>query len=425
MPSYLFDSKSLLVCVMDADGQILHGGHLFSSFFSLPKFPVFTSFYSLLPDSQVSYFEEVMLEVMGSPNEIFSVVQYHQRGNIQWEFSLLKNNDGDFLGVMGIGTVRRDPSTGVVGSHESLRPERGVHFQLDQNWEIIYLNDAAEVFFGGIRYELLNQKVWQVFPNSKIYEYALEFKKAKEEQKAHFFEDFIPELGRWFQIHIEPQVDQMDVFFKDTSEVQLLENELSRLDYAFDAVLNGSDEAMLLLSHDLRVLRYNPKAFEQVGLYLDREIQVGDKFLQNLLPGLEQKILGQLESIISGQEISFEKEIGAIGNPTNRVFYHRIFPVRDNIGKVIGFVYSNRDMHQDRDSVIKLSKEYQALRDVAYQQFLELRSPLSSILGLLELLDKDQLDKENQKYLSYIRILSDELDQIIRKNSKKVNDPLH
>lgn len=425
MPSYLHNSKSLLVCVMDADGQVLHGGHLFSSFFSLPKYPVFTSFYSLLPDSQVSYFEDVMLEVMGSPSEIFSAVQYHQRGNIQWEFSLLKNNDGDFLGVMGIGTVRRDGSTAALASHESLHPQRDIHFQLDQNWEIIYLNDAAEVFFGGIRHDLLNQKVWQVFPNSKIYEYALEFKKAKEEQRTRFFEDFIPEIGRWFQIHIEPQVDQMDVFFKDTSAVQLLENELSRLDHAFEAVLNGSEEALLVLSHDLRILRYNRKAFEQAALYLDKDIQVGDKFLHSLLPGLEQKILGQLESVIAGQEISFEKEIGAIGNPDIRVFHHRIFPVRDNLGKVIGFVYSNRDIHKDRDSVIKLSKEYQALREVAYQQFLELRSPLSSILGLLELLDKDQLDKENQKYLSYIKILSDELDQIIRKNSKKVNDPLH
>jgi signal transduction histidine kinase len=88
-------------------------------------------------------------------------------------------------------------------------------------------------------------------------------------------------------------------------------------------------------------------------------------------------------------------------------------------------VYANRDVRQDGDLVLKLSKDYYNLREVTYQQFLELRSPLSSILGLLELLDNEQLDKENRKYLSYIRILADELDQIIRKNSKKVNDSIH
>jgi PAS domain-containing protein len=425
MPSYLYDSKSLLVCVLDADGQILHGGELFKSFFALPKYPLFTSFYSLIQDSQIPYFEDIILEVLGSPYQIFSAFQYHQHGNVQWEFSLLKNNEGDFLGVMGIGTVRRDADSNLATKTESLHSENDIHFQLDQNWEIIYLNDPAELFFGGKRHQLLNQKVWQVFPNSKIYEYALEFKKAKEEKRARVFEDFIPESGRWYQICIEPRLEQMDVFFKDTSEVQLLENELLRLGYSFDAVLNGAEEAMMLLSHDLRILRYNAKAGEQVAMFLDREIQAGDKFLQNLLPGIEQKVLGQLESIISGQEISFEREIGAIGNPHNKIFQHRIFPIKDNNGKLIGFIYANRDVHQERDLVAKLSKDYHTLREIAYQQFLELRSPLSSILGLLELLDKDQLDKENQKYFSYIRILADELDQIIRKNSAKINDSLH
>jgi PAS domain-containing protein len=410
---------------LDADGQILHGGQLFKTFFSLPKYPVFSSFYGLLEGSQRPYFEDIMLEVMGSPYEIFSVVQYHQRGSVQWEFSLLKNNDGDFIGIMGIGTIRKENDGCLPVSSVSTHSEKDAHFQLDQNWDITYLNDAAEVFFGAKRHDLLNQKVWQVFPHSKIYEYALEFKKAKEEKIERTFDDFIPELGRWYQIHIDPGFDKMDVFFKDTSEVQLLENELTRLEGAFDAVLNGSEEALTLLSHDLRVLKFNLKALEQAALFLDREIHVGDKFLQNLLPGIEQKILGQLESVISGHEVAFEKEIGAIGNPNNKLYRHRIFPVRDSLGKVVGFVYANRDVHQDRDLVIKFSKDYHTLREVSYQQFLELRSPLSSILGLLELLDKDQLDKENQKYLSYIRILSDELDQIIRKNSKRINDSLH
>ena len=243
MPSYLYDSKSLLACVLDVDGQILHGGQLFKSFFSLPKYPIFNSFYSLLPDSQRSYFEDIMVEVMGSPYEIFTVVQYHPAGNIQWEFSLLKNNEGDFIGIMGIGSLRNESDASLPSSIDNLHPDKDIHFQLDQNWDIIYLNDAAETFFSGRRQELLNQKVWQVFPHGKIYEYALEFKKAKEEKCRRVFEDFIPELGRWYQIHIDPRFDHMDIFFKDTSEIQLLENELSRLDHAFDAVMNGSQDS--------------------------------------------------------------------------------------------------------------------------------------------------------------------------------------
>lgn len=424
MPSYLYDSKNLLVCVLDVDGQILHGGQLFKTFFSLPQFTTFTSFYTLVESSQRIYFEELMLEVMGSPNEVFPAVQYHVRSSVQWEFSLLKNNEGDFLGIMGIGSPKRETDEFSASQTERIHPEKDIHFQLNQSWEILHLNEKAVEFFGGNRQSLLNQKVWQAFPNSKIYEYALEFKKAREEKRQRAFEDFIPELGKWFQIQIEPQFDFLDVVFKDISDVQLVENELNRLECAFEAILKNSEEAMVLLSHDLRILKFNSKASDQHAIFLDREIQIGEKFLQNLLPGIEQKILGQLEPLIGGHEISFEKEIGPLGNSENKLYQHRIFPVRDEIGKVTGFVYANKDVHQDREIVAKLAKDLHMVREVAYNQFLELRSPLSSILGLLELLDKNQLDPENQKYLAYVRILADELDQIIRKNSQKINESL-
>ncbi|MFT6895293.1 MAG: hypothetical protein ACJAWX_002911, partial [Algoriphagus sp.] len=48
-------------------------------------------------------------------------------------------------------------------------------------------------------------------------------------------------------------------------------------------------------------------------------------------------------------------------------------------------------------------------------------SPLSSMLGLLDLIDPNQLDFENQKYFSYLKPLAKKLDEVIRTNAKQIS----
>ena len=66
-------------------------------------------------------------------------------------------------------------------------------------------------------------------------------------------------------------------------------------------------------------------------------------------------------------------------------------------------------------------KEIQTLRELAIRPSHILRSPLSSMLGLLDLIDYRKLDEENQKYISYLKPLAQELDEVIRNNAKKMS----
>ena len=70
----------------------------------------------------------------------------------------------------------------------------------------------------------------------------------------------------------------------------------------------------------------------------------------------------------------------------------------------------------------RVEEKNKLLREVAYIQSHLLRSPLSSMLGLLDLIDKKQLDAENTKYFSYLKPLAQELDMVIRENARKVNE---
>lgn len=60
-------------------------------------------------------------------------------------------------------------------------------------------------------------------------------------------------------------------------------------------------------------------------------------------------------------------------------------------------------------------KHEQVLSDIAFIQSHVVRAPLARILGLVKLIDKKNLSKENKKVIKYIEQSSDELDAVIKK----------
>jgi light-regulated signal transduction histidine kinase (bacteriophytochrome) len=98
-----------------------------------------------------------------------------------------------------------------------------------------------------------------------------------------------------------------------------------------------------------------------------------------------------------------------------------IRPVYDTKGLVQTILIQAFDLFVLNQRLLNLQKENQNLKELAMRPSHILRSPLSSMLGLLDLIDQKQLDSENQKYFSYLKLLAKELDDGIRSNAKKMS----
>ncbi|MCH6201843.1 hypothetical protein MMU07_19855 [Aquiflexum sp. LQ15W] len=415
------ESSTLLVCVLDLEGEVAHCNPVFRKFFRLSEAqkPYFLEFFDEFQKTEI---EPLISDLIGKPNDIVRYTQSYFNSLVSWEFSFLKNSDGDFLGILGIGTLKHETEqlSNEIGIKVNI--ETDIYIQVNNDWEVQFANLEAENFFEKCSDSLRDKKIWQVFPDPKIYEYALHFKKAKESGNITVIDDFISENGKWYQIIICPRSSCIDIYFKDVSEVQLIQSGSRRLDSTLETILHNSDQGYVLMSQDLRIMRFNEMASKQVQVYLGKALKEGDKFLHFLLPGMEGKFLANLEDIIGGKNVSFEQSVKSIGTDEGRIYRHDFYPVTSPDKKIIGFVYSTKDIHDSHDVLTKLLNQNNVLKEILYSQSVVLRSPLSSILGLLELLDKKQLDRENQKYLSYLKVLAYDLDQIIRKNTKTINE---
>jgi PAS domain-containing protein len=422
LPVYLKESSSLLVVVLDVEGNGLFSNSFFQHFFEMShEQDEMISFYDLINDSDKFDFEVVIDNSVQSPSQVFKFRQKHLMHVVTWEFSVFNNMEGDILGILGIGTQQEEIEVLVGFENKKINPQTDICFQLNGNWEIQYANPLAESLFGTTLSELLKQKFWQVFQHPKIYEYALEFKKSKESGSARTFEDFIPDLGKWYQVIINPQDEMLDIFFKDISEVQGLTRESNLMQLTLDAVLENASENFFLMTNEMRIIKFNALAKDLVYQVFNKDMKENDRFVHYLLPGTEEIFLKNIDVIFGGKTVEFDQIVQFPEHSESRLYHHQFIPICDANHKVVCIVYRAKDLQHELDHVEKVVKNNELLREIIYTQSNVLRSPLSSILGLLDLIDKKQLNKENQQYFSYLKPLAEELDQIIRNNTKKMN----
>jgi len=75
-----------------------------------------------------------------------------------------------------------------------------------------------------------------------------------------------------------------------------------------------------------------------------------------------------------------------------------------------------------QDANTELIKQNEILRKISWSQSHDVRRPLASILGLLNVLKSPQSDQEKELCINYIEISAIELDVMIHKLSQQIND---
>lgn len=428
IPDYLMQSSQLYVAGLDVDGQVNFIGKKFKSEFTLSKKEFYFS--NFLDESDHGVFEFLLTDLLETPNKSKQVfLNLSNQKKVNWEFSILKSDEGDIEGVLGIGyevTVSRTTKTEIEeifkNSGFDLSIVENIYFKLNEQWEISFVNDAAQKFFGKCSSSLLAKTIWQLYPNNKLHQSALQFKKAKEEKEIIVFEERRPDIDKWFKVFIVYHKDDMHVMIKDITKEKNIELSVQQAQMDLKSIVEHADENYFFIDLELNVLSFNSNAKKLVKSHFKKELKEGDDFLPYLLTGLEEQFLKDLESVFAGKSFTYEKEITYSRTGAQLWFEHKFFPLFNLDKKVIGFVYTNKNIVEKKLEFKRVEEKNKVLREVAYIQSHLLRSPLSSMLGLLDLIDKKQLDAENTKYFSYLKPLAQELDMVIRENARKVNE---
>ncbi len=110
---------------------------------------------------------------------------------------------------------------------------------LDNQWRFTYLNQRAAQMFQRSPAELLEQSLWEAFPEAVGSTFDREYHRALEQQIPVTFEEFYPPLNTWFEVRVFPSTDGLSIFLLDVTDRREAQAELLEMSTALGNAVEG------------------------------------------------------------------------------------------------------------------------------------------------------------------------------------------
>lgn len=419
IPDFLMESEHFFLVLMDVEGNHINSNRVFSKLVGRKSN---LDFYKMIDEDSARNFSGLLEKILDSPKEVQYALFNIQIGKtdsnlpVWWEFSVITNSDGDLMGIIGVGVriqfleqgmpwdnlvdvlqfgrIKLSPNKTLIGWDEKVA-----------NW----LKLSSSEFKGS---SFLEQNVFPAFPELNI-----AFKQISENGRPVCLVLKRPDSNHEFASLLTKDPEGFHLFILPR-EKKKVEKELVK---PFTTVQLGSLQgAVWVVDSDFKILQLNQEAKSLGILWKGRELNEGAKFHFQQKSENFSKLIINCKSAFSGNSIDFELQTKL---PDQEIGMWRvgIRPIYDNNGVAKTILIQAFDLFVLNQRLLNLQMENQNLKELAMRPSHILRSPLSSMLGLLDLIDQKQLDSENQKYFSYLKPLAKELDNVIRSNAKKMS----
>jgi PAS domain S-box-containing protein len=208
---------------------------------------------------------------------------------------------------------------------------------------------------------------------------------------------------------------------KDITERKEAEEKLRDSENKLRAFFKSTPDASVLLGKHFEILAYNNAANQLVENTYGRQMKEGEIYTDLIFPEMRPLIVKYLERAFSGETI--EQEFAIPNRKTGRSeWWLAVFmPVFDTEGNIFGVISNATNINAVKRAELKLKKQYEELQKTnheldrfVYSVSHDLRAPLASILGLINVAELDEPSVAQKNYLGMIRDSINRLDGFIR-----------
>jgi PAS domain S-box-containing protein len=187
------------------------------------------------------------------------------------------------------------------------------------------------------------------------------------------------------------------------------------------ALIDSTEDPIWLIDTHYTILECNAAFGKWVSCFIETVIGKGD----NVLYGGENipyhnKFEMCYKLALSGKTFRSVEDMNVAGEL--RYTSVTFTPVFDTDNIVVGVSCFARDITEHRKHLFKIERQNEALREIAFIESHKIRGPVATILGLEQFYNyNDPADPVNREIIEGIKLVSHELDDIIREVVKLTN----
>lgn len=413
IPEFLKESEHFFTLVLDVEGNVLSTSNTDGSDLALGGIE---NFIDQLNNSSQLLFSEVLEQLLGAPKEKKQILLTPKVGReknaeaLWWEFSVITDSEMDILGVVGVGVDLRffEQEMPCMNLMDLLR------------FGLISLNPDLIV-------EDFDDKVgdWLAIGSSESIGNGEQFLSEIPQKLAHLRNSKNPSCLVLKDSHSGIEFSAIFLILNRLPHLLILPraraSNWENLVLPFsDAQLNSMTGAVWVINSAFEFVQQNQAASKTVEIWTGRHDAHSFSSILRSNPDELKRLSKFFKKAFEGEPSDIELKINPI-NLKATYWYVGIKPIFDSAGLVTTLLINGIELNRLSKRISKLESENNFLKELVMKPTHILRSPLSSMLGLLDLIDPNQLDSENQKYFSYLKPLAKKLDEVIRTNAKQIS----
>jgi PAS domain S-box-containing protein len=432
LPEFLLNSETYSLVITDLEGRYIFVNDIFKKRFSFisENFIGQPSLIAIYPeDHQVCL--QAVEQCFANPNKVVKVHLRKPDTSLNdfywtaWEFSVFKDQHQTPIGILCLGHDITETEKATQQAKDFAKKVATIieeipegFYQLDREWRFVSINSVAEQILQIPREMLLGRKIWDLFPDTPDYNYPTAYRKAMNENIFVTFEEYRPDLDKWYSVVCYPSTEGLTIFFRDITQTKKYADTIKQQEYMLRAIFQSTSEASTFIDKNF-IIRYNNQVARNITLQIfGKEAQVGENSLDYILPEYRAEFEAFYNKVLLGENITIEKTDG-IG-----WWQFSMYPVYDEQQQIIGIAHNAQDITERKNKELKILKQNETLRQIAWQQSHELRRPIANLLGLCNLLKnyKNETEDMKEKYIDDILKVTQELDKIIHKIVHQANE---
>jgi len=341
----------------------------------------------------------------------------------EWEFIAITDEDGNVSEIQGVGRditqeeeIKKQIKLADQKLDSFIENITDAFFIIDKEWKFIRVNDTFEKMSQKGRDELLGNVLWDVFPETVGTGFEKAYKEAIHEQRSTQFIEHFAHINMWFKATVYPSAEGLAVFIKDITHEKIAQQEVILTKNNLEGLINNTDDLIWSIDREGRY-EYINNAYKDIILAHTGVVpKAGDSpyYTDTYTEEVIDEWRGYYNRAFNGEKYFIREK--SIDPATKQVLHFETSfnPIFNEKGEVTIVGCFSRNITGRLKTANALIDQNNRLRNIAILSSHDLRRPVASMLGLINMIDRENFSNpENKEIIEHILTTTKEIDDVI------------
>jgi PAS domain S-box-containing protein len=340
------------------------------------------------------------------------------------DISFLNTITNNLSTAIGTSMTTKELEHSYSEKNQILESIGDAFFAVNKEWTVTYWNNQAEHLLGRKREDIIGKNLWEEYADAVELGFFVEYNKAMTTGEKVSFEELYPALRKWFEVSAYPSRDGLSVYFKDITLRKETDILILQANERFEKVAQATTDAIWDWDIENKVF-IRSDGFERlfgskVKKYLNESEIWEDSFHPDDLPKIQSSLK---KALLDPSKEFWSKEYRIVHEKEGvKTVIDKGAIIRNESGEAVRMVGAITDITEKQEYIETIETQNKKLMNIAWTQSHMVRSPLSRMLGIINLLNMEPYDSEDVPFLlEQIKVSGNELDEIIRKIVSETN----